>query len=115
MEKIFELELPWPPSINMYWRRNGGRYFISAQGTKYRHDVMWLAGKRTPILEPISVVIIATMPDNRKRDLDNILKALLDSLAHAGVYLDDSQIHDLHIKRLGVKKPGALLVSIARL
>ena len=36
-------------------------------------------------------------PDKRKRDIDNILKALLDSLTNAKVYLDDSLIKQLDI------------------
>ena len=43
------------------------------------------------------VVIEAWRPDYRRRDLDNLLKATLDGLAHAGVYDDDSQIVDLRI------------------
>ena len=47
----------------------------------------------------IAVEIEAFMPDRRKRDLDNILKALLDALTHAGVWADDSQIVDLRIRK----------------
>lgn len=45
----------------------------------------------------LKVEIEAFRPDKRRRDLDNLLKATLDGLAHAGVYEDDSQIVDLHI------------------
>ncbi|NBW22487.1 MAG: RusA family crossover junction endodeoxyribonuclease, partial [Caulobacteraceae bacterium] len=38
----------------------------------------------------VRVVIEAFPPDRRKRDLDNILKSLLDALTHAGVWEDDS-------------------------
>ncbi|NBW20709.1 MAG: RusA family crossover junction endodeoxyribonuclease [Caulobacteraceae bacterium] len=47
----------------------------------------------------VRVVIEAFPPDRRKRDLDNILKSLLDALTHAGVWEDDSQIEDLRIYR----------------
>lgn len=39
------------------------------------------------------------MPDRRRRDLDNILKALFDALTHAGLWLDDSQIDFISISR----------------
>lgn len=39
------------------------------------------------------------MPDRRRRDLDNMPKALFDGLTHAGVWTDDSQIDDLRIVR----------------
>jgi len=60
----------------------------------------------------MSVFITATPPDKRVRDLDNILKSLLDSLVHAGVILDDSLIDDLHIVRNNTAKPGHVVISI---
>lgn len=67
-----------------------------------------------PMEGRLAVVIHATMPDKRKRDIENIQKALLDSLEHAGVYIDDSQIDDLHIIRWGVdpEKKGCVRVII---
>lgn len=47
----------------------------------------------------LKVDIIAYPPDKRRRDLDNLLKAPQDSLQHAGVFHDDSQIADLRIRR----------------
>jgi crossover junction endodeoxyribonuclease RusA len=38
-------------------------------------------------------------PDRRRRDLDNVLKSTLDSLTHAGVWDDDSQIDQLSVER----------------
>ena len=42
--------------------------------------------------------IVAYRPDNRKRDLDNLLKAALDGMAKGLIYEDDAQIKDLSIK-----------------
>jgi crossover junction endodeoxyribonuclease RusA len=39
-------------------------------------------------------------PDARRRGLDNLLKAPLDGLQHAGVVVDDSQFDALSIKRM---------------
>jgi len=50
------------------------------------------------ITGPIKVEIIAYRPDNRKRDLDNLLKAVLDGMARGMIYEDDAQIKDLSIK-----------------
>jgi crossover junction endodeoxyribonuclease RusA len=47
----------------------------------------------------LRVEIEAWPPDKRKRDLDNILKSLLDALTYAGIWEDDSQIDDLRIYR----------------
>ena len=40
---------------------------------------------------------MAFRPDRRRRDLDNLLKALLDSMTHAGVMQDDALIEDLRV------------------
>lgn len=56
--------------------------------------------------------IDAYPPDRRRRDLDNILKSLLDSITHAGVIEDDSLIDDLHIVRRELRKNGAIEIQI---
>jgi len=50
------------------------------------------------ITGPIKVEILAYRPDNRKRDLDNLLKAALDGMAKGMIYEDDAQIKDLRIR-----------------
>jgi len=104
---IFEVTLPWPPSVNNYWRHKvTGRLatvYVSAEGKQYRkavNDLVMEAAMVQRYLKqtgPVRVVIEAFPPDRRKRDLDNILKSLLDALTHAGVWEDDSQIQDLRI------------------
>ena len=96
------IELPWPPSVNHYWRRQGNTYFVSAEGKAYRNELYYRCARYKGLFEPtqrLSVIIEAFPPDRRRRDLDNILKSLLDSLQYAGVYADDSQIDALTIKR----------------
>jgi len=61
---------------------------------------------------PVAVTIAAYMPDKRRRDVDNICKAVLDALGAGGLYDDDSQVHDLHVFRAGYHKPsGKIIVS----
>ena len=73
---------------------------ISARGREYREtvgDQMTLQKMVKHFKGQLRVEIEAFRPDKRRRDLDNLLKATLDGLAHAGVYEDDSQIVDLRI------------------
>lgn len=60
------------------------------------------------ILIAFRIKVIADVPDSRRRDLDNILKGLLDSLIHAGFAEDDEQFDDIRVIR-GVKVPGGRL------
>ena len=99
---MIELTLPWPPSVNGYWRTFQGRMLISAEGRAYRKavsDQVLIQRGAKHYTEALKVEIEAFYPDRRRRDLDNILKSLLDSLTHAGVWVDDSQIVDLRIRK----------------
>lgn len=97
---MIEMTLPWPPSVNTYWRMFQNRMIISKPGRDYRKAVaeqVMLQARGKSTTGKVKVTIEAWRPDNRKRDLDNLLKAVLDSLGHAGVYVDDSLIVDLRI------------------
>ena len=116
----YVFELPYPPSINGYWRTvriNGkNRTLISKRGREYRADVIQAIGKGIPALNArIKVEIRAFMPDKRRRDIDNILKSLNDSLTHAGVWNDDEQIDDLRIIRSGIESPGKVIVTVSQI
>lgn len=107
-------QLPYPPSLNSYYRTFRGRVLISKKGREYRKSVLRIIGlSGTGLAERLSVIVYAYMPDNRRRDLDNTQKAILDSLTHAGVWLDDSQIDELHIIRKPVEKGGRVVVIIS--
>lgn len=127
MSEGMELRLPWPPSVNTYWRHvpwgRGVRSLISRRGRQYRGEVASavveaFASGRPAVMRRaqsgarLSVAIQAYPPDRRSRDLDNLPKAVLDALGHAGVYGDDSQIDRLEIERRGVARPGEVVVQI---
>lgn len=96
--------LPFPPSLNTYWRSVPGKgVLISEKGRQYRSAVQALAiAQKWQRFgdSRLSVNIEAWAPDKRRRDLDNMLKAALDALTHAGVWQDDSQIDELRIVRM---------------
>ena len=106
--------LPWPPTANTYWRHNRGRSHISSRGRKYRQDVSMLCAGRKPVAGGVSVEILAYPPDRRRRDLDTLLKPLLDSLTYGGVWGDDYQVERLSIERREVRKGGELELTIRR-
>jgi crossover junction endodeoxyribonuclease RusA len=109
--------LPFPPSMNHYWRRVGNKTIISKAGREYRKRVMI---ENPATTEPnkddrLRVEIIAFQPDQRRRDLDNMLKAPLDALQACGAYHDDSQIDELIICRAYDKENPRLEVGIVTL
>ena len=115
----FETELPWPPSANRYYRsiviNKAPRVLISREGRTWRQLVaLKLARhKEGPLFkERLAVEIIAYPPDRRRRDLDNLLKPLVDSLEHARLFENDWQIDDLHIRREAPEKPGRVVVRV---
>ena len=110
------LTLPWSPTVNTYWRHAGNRTYISAKGKAYRERVIAIVEDQDlsgPLTGRLTCHIWAYPPDKRRRDLDNLLKALLDAMEHAGVYMDDSQIDDLRIERRPMVAPdGKIMVHI---
>lgn len=116
MNTLIQIALPWPPSTNTYWRHPSrgplaGRHLISEQGRAYRAAVIGIA-PRLQLAGRLAVHITVTPPDRRRRDIDNLLKGLLDSLTHAGVWLDDEQIDDLRITRTQAGRAGQVIVCV---
>jgi crossover junction endodeoxyribonuclease RusA len=116
MSQSCTIHLPYPPSVNHYWRNVRGRTLISEQGRAYRTHAAWSVRQvRAPAFGEarLAVELTAYMPDRRRRDLDNVGKAVLDALQHAGIYADDSQIDDLRIVRGELRPPaGAMTVTL---
>lgn len=108
--------LPYPPTVNTYWRRVGNRTVLSAGAKRYRENVgaaVLQQGRRRTFTEEVALEVEFRPPDKRRRDLDNLLKGVLDSLAYAGVYLDDSQVRRVVMWFGPVEAGGAALVSLA--
>lgn len=111
---MLDLELPYPPSINHYWRRVGPRTLISREGRRFRQRVMAILAAMgiRPLAGRLAVQVQIFPPDNRRRDIDNVQKALLDALQHGGAYDDDSQIVRLSIEKGDPIDGGRTLVHI---
>jgi len=105
-----EFELPWPPSVNHYYRHVGSRVLISRAGRRYRKNIQ--ARMRIENVEtiscPVEVLIELYPPDRRRRDVDNSLKCLLDAFTHGGLYEDDSLIHKLTVIKREVLPPDGM-------
>ena len=111
---MVEFELPYPPSVNHYWRRVGARTLISRGGRAFREAVCTILRERgvQPVSGPLAMEVVIWPPDRRRRDIDNVQKALLDALQHGGLYEDDSQIVKLDIERRDCVSRGRTIVRI---
>lgn len=113
---VVEFTLPWPPSVNHYWRNFRGRMVIGARGRAYRKaatdSILEQGVPRVALGGPLQVELLACPPDRRRRDLDNLQKALLDAVVAARVIEDDGNIDDLRVTRGPVYQHGKVNVLI---
>lgn len=111
---VLRFELPYPPSINHYYIRTNDRVVLGPKGTRYRHDAGLLLHRYRGACKDkrLAITINVFPPDKRKRDLDNVLKCVLDSLEYAQVFEDDNQIDMLTVIRRSVVSPGHVAMWI---
>jgi Holliday junction resolvase RusA-like endonuclease len=122
------LLLPFPPSENHYRRYVGFMPILSKEGRLYRQKVQAIIReKEIPHIDnDVSISLWIAPPDKRKRDLDNLLKALFDSITDEtvrrkgkpdtvvkSIISDDSQIkHYEEFSWLQPIKEGCVLMRI---
>lgn len=115
---ICELYTEFPPSVNNYYVKTQRGLFISQKGRKFRDQLIKDAHDQLSGMEPIDckvrIDIVAWVPDNRKRDLDNLVKPIQDAISHAHIWGDDSQVDQLVVYRGEKVAPnGALYIRIS--
>lgn len=112
------LSLPFPPSMNTYWRTFRGMTVLSKQGREFKAAVSdYVVEYRVPKLgdSKLRVSMVLFPRDKRKIDIDNRIKAVLDALQDAGVFNDDFQVDELSIVRGKTIKGGAIRVLIEQI
>lgn len=115
---MINVRLPWPPTVNTYYTIARNRKILSAKGRMYKIDgSVLLLQQKAPrgISGRLEVRIEAYPPDRRKRDIDNVLKPLIDTLGDYGLFLDDEQIDILSIRRNAIEKPGYVRIHIFKI
>jgi crossover junction endodeoxyribonuclease RusA len=112
---ILDVELPYPPSVNHYWRYARGRFYISSAGHNYRKAVIAALYGCEKLTGPVALEIEVYPPDRRRRDLDNILKSVLDALEYAGAFDDDAQVASIFVVRKEIVKGGLCRIRLRRI
>jgi crossover junction endodeoxyribonuclease RusA len=134
LEMECTLELPWPQSVNHFKkvgrivRTKKGKLYqkrINSDATKQFYRDVWVkicALKATtanwrPIESTIALEVSISLypPDKRRRDIDNPVKLILDSLQRGGLIEDDYAIARLLIERCNILPEGKVIVRIKEL
>ena len=101
---MYKFKLPFPPSVNTYYRRGGRVIYLSAKGRDYKKAVLatlkGLSLDGEALTGRLKVRLELSAPTKRKYDIDNRIKATLDALQSAGFIVDDEQIDVISVKRL---------------
>ncbi len=120
------LHLPWPPSMNHYWRTRVvgtaktafASTYISKEGKAFQEAVIEAvaaAGHSEAMIDGrLCVSIRLHQPDRRKCDIDNRIKPLLDALTAARIWNDDSQVDRLRVDRGEIRKGAPCCVVDVR-
>lgn len=109
---MITLTFPYPPSINNYWLASGHRRYISKRGMEFKKAVQEAcAGIPSFEDQKVEVTILLFPRDKRLLDVDNVCKAILDSM-NGIIYEDDQNVWKLSIERRQKIKGGGCQVTI---
>ena len=101
---MIRVTLPWPISINAYWKsrviKSKGRHissiYVSSAGKQFQSDVAAAVESQLKQHQPmrgrLSVIFKFHQPNARECDISNYVKTTEDAMTKAGVWIDDSQI-----------------------
>ena len=108
------LTLPYPPSVNTYWGFQGHRRFLTLKAKQFKDMVAYQVSLTNVRFtnKRLEIIVALHAPDKRVRDIDNVLKPLLDSLVQAGLFIDDSQVDYLTVIRKDYFAGGKSIVVI---
>lgn len=117
MSKTITVALPMPPSLWRLYEGKGKRQQKSKEYKSWIKEAGWLlvqqrnsGGTHRRILGDVSISIRAYKHGNKRRDLDNILKAPLDLLTSTHTIKDDSQVVSIHAQWVDSGVPCELTV-----
>jgi crossover junction endodeoxyribonuclease RusA len=88
----YKFILPMPPSVNSLWRTSGNKVYKSKKYKDWWAHAIWALasqGSAKKITGRYKLSLYFKRPDNRRRDLDNLFKAVSDALQAAGIVTDD--------------------------
>jgi len=89
---MIQIELPLAPSVNALWRISGKRLYRTKQYKDWLEEAGWMVRQQTrKTVDGEYALHIRAVRSNKRRDLDNLLKATSDLLVELRIVEDDSQ------------------------
>lgn len=100
-----------PPSVNYYWVGTGRTCKVSDRGRDF-HDLVAMCVPQLFTTSRLKLDVTFHFPNNQRRDIDNFLKATIDSLVKCGLCVDDEQFDELIVRRGNVVKGGLIKLKV---
>lgn len=113
MKLLWSAKIPWkPPSSNhSYLRSKNGRMYMPKEVREYKDNVGQFASityNGSPIKTNLYAEVTHIFNDNRKRDVQNLNKALFDALENI-IYVNDTQIKKILMELQNGKEEGTII------
>lgn len=100
-----------PPSVNHYWIAKGKKRALSQKAMDFHNYVRTIVPMLMTDMR-LKLEVTFYFPDRKTRDIDNYLKATIDSLVKCQFCLDDEQFDVLHVKRGEMVKGGLVKIIV---
>ena len=88
-----------PVSVNCSYRNRGNKPYLSSCRREFQKKMMTALQNKEKIHGKVSLDIVFCFDDKRKRDLDNLLKPLIDCLKNV-VIEDDCMIFSIKCEKV---------------
>jgi crossover junction endodeoxyribonuclease RusA len=119
MSANYSFTLPYPPSVNGYWRTFRNRQIISKRGREYvklvDSEMQQLGLKGEEIDCSVSFHMTINPPTLRSYDVDNFTKGVFDALSKCKFWIDDNQVQKLTVIKGEKVKGGNVVVTVCKL
>lgn len=118
---MIRLIVPYPPTLNKIWRHVRGHVMLSDEARGYKDAVhsialsatgkhqLWKSAYHSSVFVTVSLHLYRP---RKSGDIDNALKLILDAMQKA-VYVNDSQIVELHVYRHDDKNNPRVEVEVS--
>lgn len=116
------IRLPYPPSLNKMYtnRKSDGRRLLTKKARNWIEEAYYILYSdfkcvkysNRPLLGPIIFTLNIYPPDNRKRDISNLIKIVEDVFVKTKYVIDDRQTAIVNVRKCEIVKNGYVEASV---